>query len=574
MPTAPSAPPGGSRRLVPRLLVGLACGALLGCGRPPAPSDPPPPAGPAWFEDVTDRVGIDCTHDPGPPNVRFTPQIMGSGCAFLDFDGDGLLDLYLLQFGGPGSAAVNRLYRQIPGGRFEDVTAVSGLGLAGHCHGVAVGDVNNDGRPDVLVTRFGGLTLFLNTGGKFEDVSSGSGLDNPGWGTSAAFVDYDRDGRLDLMVVNYLEHNPGAECTGPDGQKDYCGPSNLNAVTSRLFRNLGPGPGGRPRFEDVSVASGIGRVPGPGLGVACADFDGDGWPDIFVANDGQPNRLWINRRDGTFADEAPSRGAGYTATGKAYAGMGVALGDTANAGLLDVYVTHMNSQTHTLWRQGPRGRFRDRTLEVGLAASEWRGTGFGTALADFDNDGALDVTLVNGRVFHDSPAGDAAPGFFGRYGDRNQLFANDGTGHFRDVSGANPAVCGGWNVGRGLAIGDYDNDGGVDLLVTAVAGKARLYRNVAPGRGHWLAVRAIDPAVNRDAYGAEVRVAAGGREWLRLVNPGESYLSSHAPHALFGLGTATAVDAVRVVWPDGTRESFSGGAVDRQLVVRKGEGRS
>jgi hypothetical protein len=554
-------------------LFGLGC--LPGCS--PTPPAPAPDAegvadGPEWFEDVTDRAGIDFVHDAGPPDVRFAPQIMGSGCAFLDFDGDGLLDVYLLQFAGPGSSSVNRLYRQLPDHRFRDVTAESGLGLAGHCHGVAVGDVNNDGRPDVLVSRYGGLSLFLNRGGKFEDVTAGSGLANPGWGTSAAFVDYDRDGWLDLVVVNYLDHQPGVECSGPDGTKDYCGPSNLAPVTSRLFRNLGPTTGG-VRFEDVSVVSGVGRVPGPGLGVACADFDGDGWPDILIANDGQPNRLWINRRDGTFADEALSRGLGYTVTGHSYAGMGVALGDTANTGLFDVYITHMNSQTHTLWRQSPRGLFRDRTAETGLAGTRWRGTGFGTVMADFDNDGALDIAVANGRVFHNSPAGDAATGPFARYADRNQLFVNDGAGRFRDVSPSNPALCGVWNVGRGLAVGDYDNDGAADLLVTALGGRARLLRNIAPGRGHWLAVRATDPKLNRDAYGAEVRVRAGGRDRLRLINPGESYLSSHSPEALFGLGASADFQEVVVTWPDGTRESFPGGRVDRRIVVRKGEGR-
>ncbi len=551
------------------LLVAAAV-ALGGCGRPPAAPEPPPD-GPPWFEDATDAAGIDFTHDAGLPNVRFVPQIMGSGCAFLDADGDGKLDLYLLQFGGPGSKSVNRFYQQVGGGRFEDATAASGLGLAGHCHGVAVGDVNNDGRPDILVTRFGGLTLFVNTGGgRFEDATAGSGLINPGWGTSAAFLDFDRDGWLDLVVVNYLDHDPGAECLGPDGQPDYCGPSRLAPVTSRVFRNLRVGDA-RPRFADVSVACGIGRAPGPGLGVACADFTGDGWVDVLVANDGAPNRLWVNQTDGTFKDDAGPRGVAYSAAGKAYAGMGIALGDTTGGGRLDVYVTHMNTQTHTLWRQEGPGRFRDCTIETGLGASAWRGTGFGAALADFDNDGAVDVAVASGRVFHNSPA--AGPGPFGRYADRNQLFANDGSGKFRDVSAANPAVCGGWAVGRGLAAGDYDGDGGTDLLVTAVGGRARLYRNVAPNRGHWLAVRVVDPAVNRDAYGAEVRVAAGGKERLRVVSPNESYLSSHAPAVLLGLGAADRVDAVRVLWPDGTREEFPGGPADRAVVVRKGEGR-
>src|SRR4051812_7128278 len=325
------------RRTVGRCVVGLAlaAGAVVGlgsCRRPapvgPPPADPPPP--PGWFADVTDAAGLTFTNDPGPTGTYFMPQSMGSGAACLDFDGDGLLDVYLLNFGGPNSGSVNRLFRQVSPGRFEDVTAGSGLGYAGHCHGVAVGDVNNDGRPDVLVTGHGVLKLFLNLGGgKFRDATAESGVANLSWGMSAAFLDYDRDGWLDLVVVNYLDYDPKVECRSPEGVLDFCGPNAFSGTTSKLFHNLrqpSPDPA-RPtaRFEDVSLASGIGKVRGPGLGVAVADFDGDGWPDVFVANDGQPNRLWMNQKNGTFADEAVSRGVAFTQAGKAYAGMGIAI---------------------------------------------------------------------------------------------------------------------------------------------------------------------------------------------------------------------------------------------------------
>ena len=488
-------------------------------------------AEPPWFEDVSDAVGLNFVHDPGPTDSYFTPQMMGSGCAFLH-EMDGTLYIYLLHMGGPDSKSVNRLYKRLPDGKLQDVSAGSGLDVAGYNTGVAIGDVNNDGLPDVLLTQYGGIRLFLNLGnGRFSDVTAESGLSNPQWGVSAAFLDYNRDGLLDLFVVNYLDHDPKVKCNDPKGIRDFCGPVNFPGTCSKLFRNLGaqPAKDGKPaaraRFEDVSFASGIGRITGPGLGVACADFDDDGWPDIFVANDGSPNRLWINQRNGTFIDEAVSRNVAYTAMGKAYAGMGVAIGDTSNSGMFDLYVTHLGSETNTLWKQGPRGQFRDRTVETGLTATRWRGTGFGTLLADFNLDGFLDMAIVNGRVFRGGPATNTNLGFWETYAEKNQVFANDGTGKFRDISLANPALCGEWNLARGLACEDFDDDGPPDLLLSTIGNRARLLHNVAPNRGHWLKVRAVDPRYKRDAYGAEVFVRAASANGfvssilLKVISP-------------------------------------------------------
>jgi hypothetical protein len=500
---------------------------------------------------------------------------MGSGAALFDFNNDGLLDVYLLQNGGP-KGAKNCLYQQMPDGTFKDVSAGSGLDVAGYHMGVAVGDVNNDGLPDVLVTGYKGVRLFLNNGdGTFTNVTRESGLENPLWGVSASFVDYDRDGWLDLVVVNYVDYDPSRKCDGTSGQRDYCGPNVFPGTATKLFRNLG-GEGARAvRFQDVTVPSGLGRKPGPGLGVVCADFDGDGWPDIFVANDGQPNHLWVNQRDGTFREEAEARGLAYNGAGMAQGSMGVAVGDTNGDGLFDVFVTHLTDETHTLWQQKPRGLFGDRTVAAGVTASRWRGTGFGTVLADFNHDGALDLAFVNGRVLRGAGnVGDAVGSFWGPYAERNQLFVNDGTGRFRDLSPTDPfgQLPG---VSRGLACGDVDGDGALDLLVTTVGGRARLYRNVAPREGHWLLVRALDPARRRDAYGAVVTVHAGGRRWVGAVNPGSSYLCSNDPRAHFGLGAAERVDSIGVRWPDGdsTEEVFPGGAADRLVVVRRGEGK-
>jgi hypothetical protein len=549
-------------------------GCLGGAARPPEPEEPP---GPPWFQDITERVKLDFVHDCGPTGDYFMPQQVGSGAALFDFNNDGRLDIYLLNNGGP-KGRPNQLFQQLPDGTFRNVSAGSGLDIAGHNMGVAIGDVNNDGWPDVLVTQYTGVKLFLNNGnGTFSDVTKQAGLDNPSWGTSAAFVDYNRDGWLDLVVVNYVDYDPSWHCTGPLGTRDFCAPKNFRGRVTRLFRNLGKAgqaKGSRVRFEDVTESSGLGRLPGPGLGVVCADFDGDGWPDLFIANDGAANHLWMNQKDGTFKEEAVQRGVAFNAMGRAEANMGVALGDVDGDGLFDLYVTHLTEETNTLWKQGPRGLFRDHTSSTGLLGSRWRGTGFGTLLADFDHDGALDLAVVNGRVLARPPVDDPSlEPFWRRYADRNQLFIGDGKGRFRDISLGNAAFCGHYNVARGLVRGDIDGDGAQDLLVTTISGKARLFKNVAPKQGHWLGVRAFDPGLKRDAYGAEVRVRAGARAWTAWLNPAESYGCSSEPRAHFGLGTAERVDSIEILWPDGAREVFPGCAVDQRLELRKGDGR-
>jgi hypothetical protein len=548
---------------------------VLGCrptGSSPSADAPDPPP---WFQDVTDRVGLRFRHDAGPLGDYFMPQIMGSGAALFDFDGDGRLDIYLLQNGGP-KGATNRLYRQRPDGTFEDVSEGSGLDFAGYSMGVAIGDVNNDGWPDVLVTGYKGIRLFLNNGnGTFTDVTAESGLDVSLWSVSASFVDYDRDGWLDLVVVNYVDYDPTHECSTA-GQKDYCGPNVFKGTVTKLFHNRGVEGARTVRFQDVTEPSGLARKVGPGLGVACADFDGDGWPDIFVANDGQPNHLWINQHDGTFREEAATRNLAYNSLGMSAGNMGIALGDINGDGLFDVFVTHLTEETNTLWQQGPRGLFEDRTAAAGLAASRWRGTGFGTVLADLNHDGALDLAVVNGRVMRGlGPGGDDLDPFWRVYAERNQLFVNDGTGRFRDLSPADP-FCQRAEVSRGLACGDLDGDGALDLLVTTVAGPAHLYHNVAPKEGHWLMVRALDPARKRDAYGAVVTMNAGGSRRVGAVLPGQSYLCSNDPRVHFGLGPAEHVDSIRVRWPDGdsAEEVFPGGAADRLVELRRGEGKT
>jgi len=563
------------RRAPPTLIVVLLVALVLpGCAKRGAAPEwraaTTAPAAP-WFVERAAAAGLDAVNDPGPEGSFFMPQSMGNGAALIDFDQDGRLDLYLLNGAGPASTAVNRLLRQEADGRFRDVSAGSGVDVAGFGSGIAVGDVTNDGLPDLFVSEYGGLRLFVNDGGgRFHDATVESGLAGRGWGSSASLVDYDRDGWLDLVVVNYVVYDAGSICYAQDGTRDFCAPAEFPSAPATLFRNAGRG--AAPRFEDVSAASGLAALPGAGLGVLCADFDGDGWDDIFVANDQQPNRLWINRHDGTFVDEAVVRGVALTVIGATAANMGVAWGDVDGDGLSDLFVTHLEMETHTLWKQGPRGSFLDQSAAAGLTGAE-RSTGFGTVLADFDLDGDLDLAWVNGRVFAGPPAPPGAvPPFWRRYAQTNALLENDGAGRFRSIAADNRAFCGKANVARPLCAGDLDNDGDVDLVAGTTAGRVLLLENVAPRRGHWLTVRALDPALSRDAIGAVVTVTAGGRSWQRHLQPGSSYLSSHDPRAHFGIGDAETVDAVDVLWPDGTRERFPGGGGDRAIEVRRGEG--
>jgi hypothetical protein len=531
-------------------------------------------------------MGLRFLHDAGPVGDYFMPQQVGSGAALFDFNKDGLLDIYLLQNGGPNSKSRNQLFQQTAGGRFTDVSAGSGLDIAGYNMGVTVGDVDNDGWPDVLVTQYGGVKLFLNKrDGSFHDVTAQAGLSNPSWGSSAALFDYDRDGWLDLIVVNYVDYDPTLRCQGPHGKADFCAPKTFHGRVSRLFHNRGnhpPKTSGASNswkgFADVTENSGLGQRPGPGLGVVCADFNADGWPDIFIANDGEPNHLWINHKDGTFKEGAGLLGLAYNGMGQAQAGMGVALGDVDGDGLFDIFVTHLTEENNTLWRQGPPGLFRDHSARAGLMESSARATGFGTVLADFDDDGALDLVTANGRVDALANVTDWSLGpFWSPYGERNQIFRGDGQGRFENISRQNPSLCGRPNVARGLVRGDIDGDGAVDLLLTTIAGPARLYRNITPKRGHWMQVYAFDPLLKRDALGSVIRLRAGGRTRVGWLQSSESFLCSGEPCAHFGLGDAAHVDAIEIVWPDGSGEIFEGPqhegyAADQRLQLRKGEG--
>lgn len=563
-----------ARRIIANSLFALALAlGSMGCS-PPTTSEPAntaeaPPS--VWFADVTAEWGLEFTHDAGPvDNKCFMPQLYGSGAALFDFDNDGRLDIYLLQFGGPNSGVRNALFRQLPTGKFQNVSKGSGLDIDGHNCGVAIGDVNNDGWLDVLVAQYMAAKLFLNRGnGTFEDVTEPSRLCNPSWGPSASFVDYDRDGWLDLMIANSVDVDPTLICKDDNGRCDFCHPDNYKGSLSRLFRNCGQVDGASwGGFEDVTEEAGLDR-PGPGLGVLCADLSGDGWPDLLVANDNKANHLWVNQRNGTFRELAVPCGVAYDGEGRSQANMGVACGDVDGNGLLDVFITHIHSESHGLWKQESPGLFQERARVVGLGRTIKSGTGWGTTLTDFDHNGELDLALVNGSTTRESFDGT----FWEGYVELNQLYTGYGAGRFHEISDDNQALCGTPNVGRGLCVGDIDGDGAMDLLVTQVAGPARILRNIAPRRGHWLMVRAMDPALKRDAIGAEVRVLTELRQRVSLIQPGQSFQCSNDPRAHFGLGAEERVEAIEVRWPDGGRERFACPTVDCHIEVQRGKGR-
>jgi hypothetical protein len=430
-----------------------------------------------------------------------------------------------------------------------------------------VGDVEGDGDLDVYVANVGRDTLYLNAGGgKFTDSTERSGIRDEEWTSAAAFLDHDRDGDLDLYVVHYVVNDPSRVCRpGADAPREYCGPGRYRSVPDRLHANRGDGV-----FEDVSRAAGIIHARA-GLGVVCADLTGDGWVDIYVANDRQPNLLWVNRRNGTFADEALEKGLALSGSGDPEASMGVALGDVNADRAIDLVVTNLAGETATLYLGSPRGTFEDRSTAAGIGAATLHATGWGCGFADLDNDGDLDLPVVNGRVQRGHVHRAAALGaFWNDYAEPNQLFLNDGTGKFTDESARGGPFTSEVDLGRALAFGDLDGDGDIDLVMSGLSDRLRILRNDSPPGRHWLRVRAL--VGKRDALGAVVTVEAGGVRRSRHILSTYSYAAASEMVAHFGLGGAAQVSVLEVAWPDGTVERFPPPPVDRLVTVRRGEG--
>jgi hypothetical protein len=517
------------------------------------------------FVDVAAACGIRFQLANGARGLKQLPETMLGGLAWIDYDGDGRLDLYLAQGHGDSAKAFepgakrDALWRNLGGGRFEDVTERAGLGDRGYSMGAAVGDIDNDGDADLYVANFGPNVLYLNHGdGTFSDGTAAAGVACPLWSTSAAFADLDGDGLLDLYVCNYLLYDPRVHgaCTGnPKKVPSYCHPNKFDGAPDCLFLNLGGG-----RFRDVSKEAGIalgGRILAKGLGVLPTDFDLDGRIDLFVANDSTPNFLWRNLGGARFEDAALEAGVALDGQGRAQACMGVDGGDVDGDGRLDLMVTNFSEEYDTLYLGEDGGFFDDGTARAGLAGITFKPLGFGLGFFDAELDGDLDVFIANGHILDNVQ--ELSPGTEIRYAQTAQLLENDGRGRFRDVSAAQGAWFREPRVARGAAFADFDDDGDVDVAVMAIDRGLSLLENRAPRRGGWLGLKLRGTASNRDAIGArvEVRIAGRAAPSISEIRGAASYLAANDLRRVVGLGADGRAEAAEVRWPSGRRERFA-----------------
>jgi enediyne biosynthesis protein E4 len=559
-----------NRRSFVRNLAGLACTSQLPSLRAFGASAAAAASPGFRLVDVTSSSGLQFQHNSGAFGGKLLPETMGSGCAFLDYDHDGWQDILLLNgMDWPGHRqrrSTLRLYHNNGNGSFTDVTSRAGLDVEIYGMGVAVGDYDNDGFPDILITCVGQNRLFHNTGkGTFVDVTGASGLGKrQAFSTSALWFDYDRDGLLDLFVCNYVKWSPEHDvfCSLDGKHKSYCTPEAYRGETCWLFHNRGNG-----TFEDVTAASGIFDSSSKSLGVAMLDDDLDGWPDLLVANDTQPNKLYRNQRDGTFKDVAVEVGLAFSTEGKARAGMGVDVADFTNSGRSGVAITNFDNEMTGLYEFGGKS-YDDIAAQAGVGMASKNSLGFGCIFLDANLDGWLDLAVANGHI--DETVRNIR-GNVG-YAQPPLLFLNDGHGNFRDVAGE---LGGGFEqpkVGRGLAYGDFDRDGDLDLLLTTNNGAAHLYRNDRLAGNRSIRFRLVGTKSNRDAIGATVHIESGGLPQFRMVKSGSSYLSQSELPITFGLEKRDRVERVLITWPSGRVEEFKNLAAGQGYECTEGKG--
>jgi hypothetical protein len=520
---------------------------------------------PIQFVDITAKAGIKWNLKAIASGPRYLIETMGGGGGFIDYNSDGLLDIYLVCYSQtpqpPGASKLQDvLYKNNGDGTFTDVTESAGIANSMVGMGMNAGDYNNDGWPDLYITGYGASKLYRNTGkGTFVDVTAQAGVTNNLWGTSSAFLDYDNDGQLDLFVCNYLTYDEkDLPCTFYDG-KPYCSINKFKGSASRLFRNNGDG-----TFADLSEKARINNPKGKGLGVIAIDYDNDGRVDIFQANDTAANFLYHNNGDGTFSEVALAAGVAFDPNGNARGGMGVDAEDIDGDGLLEIFVANFSAETNALFHNDGEGVFTEVTNKLGLGAISLPMSGFGSRFFDYNNDGFVDLFVLNGHPFE--PINKLFPET--TYKEPPFLFENTGKG-FRDVAGEHGGALKKFYAGRGLAVGDIDNDGDSDLLLINVGEAPVLLRNDGGQRNHWLGINLVGAASNRDGVGAKVTLTTKGKQRVKQRLGGTGYCSTSDPRLLFGLGTETKIDEVKVVWPSGRISTLKNVPADQYLTIQE-----
>ena len=529
----------------------------------------PDAASAVQFVEATTAAGLKFVHNSGRAGKKFLPETMGSGGAFVDLNGDGWLDIVLINgkdWTPKGRRSFSAIYKNNANGTFTDVTAASGFDVEMYGMGVAAGDYDNDGRDDLYVTTLEGDRLFHNEGNfKFRDVTKASGIVNAHFGTSAAWLDYDRDGKLDVFVANYVQWTAAADvyCSLDGTNKSYCTPESYKGTASKLFHNLGAG-----KFEDVTARAGVGDPTSKSLGIAVLDYDGDGWPDIFVANDTQPNKLYRNNGNGTFTEKGVASGVAFSEDGVARGAMGADAADYDRSGRPHLLVGNFANQMLALYRNEGNGLFVDEAPSSTVGRASLLSLAFGVFFFDYDLDGQQDIFAVNGHI--EEEIARVQPKVL--YKQIPLMFRNLGKGRFDSVGASLGAAFNVPQVGRGAAYGDYDRDGDLDILLINNQGPARLLRNDGGNKNHWLTIRTVGTKANRDGIGAVVRVESASGVQMQNVHSGSSYCSQSDLALTFGLGPDTTVKSIDVVWPSGTKDRVTGVAANQFVRLQEGVG--